>query len=121
MIERHYPTVENIRKNVGMLGVEDVSEVVASNAFYWVEHELPPPAEAWLVLCSPPYRLYVERRADMISLVRTLQERAPLGSLIVVESDQRFAAGNLPDSDEWDVRRYPPAQVAIWVHRPEGS
>jgi len=33
--------------------------------------------------------------------------------LFVVESDDRFDFGILPDAENWDVRVYPPAVVGI--------
>ncbi|MEN6496060.1 MAG: SAM-dependent methyltransferase, partial [Thermoguttaceae bacterium] len=68
----------------------------------------------WLVFCSPPYAFYVERRDELLELLRTLLEAAPADSLFVVESDDRFDFGLLPEPSAWDVRRYPPAVVGIY-------
>jgi 16S rRNA (guanine966-N2)-methyltransferase len=65
-------------------------------------------------LCSPPYSFYRQRQADMLALVAALIEAAPAGSILVVEAEQTFDPALLPRADQWDVRRYAPAIVAIY-------
>ena len=114
LVERHFPTVDIIEQNVRTLGVEDKANIIAADAFYWVRHEWEPRTDSWLVLCSPPYSFFVERREEMLSLIHTIIESVPGRSIIVAESDERFDFGQLPRPDEWDVRHYPPAVVGIW-------
>jgi 16S rRNA (guanine966-N2)-methyltransferase len=83
----------------------------------------------WLVFCSPPYSFFTERQEEMLDLIRRIQEHAPSGSVIVVESDESFdfdllrtaSSGNTTDagraretSDGWNIRAYSPAVVGIW-------
>ena len=49
----------------------------------------------------------------MLALLSGLIAAAPMESLFVVESDARFDLALLPHPAAWDVRRYPPAVVAI--------
>ena len=74
-----------------------------------------PAAVPWLVFCSPPYDFFVDRTDQVLELLGTLLSGAPAESLFVVESDGRFDCGLLVDPESWDVRRYPPAVVAIYV------
>jgi 16S rRNA (guanine966-N2)-methyltransferase len=67
----------------------------------------------WLVFCSPPYAFYVDRRENILELIRAISEHAPAGSVVVVEADERLEFGLLP-GDDWNVRAYPPAVVGIW-------
>jgi len=113
-LEQHFPTARIVRQNAALLGVGERCQVVSGNVFAWVEHDSLDGAEPWLVFCSPPYAYYVERQADVLGLVGKLVERAPAGSIFVIESDARFDTGLLPGlSGGWDVRYYPPAVVAI--------
>ena len=48
-------------------------------------------------LLSPPYTFYVDRRAEMVGLITRLMAAAPAESGFVVESDERFDFGELPD------------------------
>ncbi len=77
--------------------------------------KLSPAAErcAWVAFCSPPYEFYVSRRDDLLELIGKLLEAAPAGSQFVVEADERFDFGELPQADDWDVREYPPAYVGV--------
>lgn len=116
LIERHFPTARIIERNIATLGVDDVSEVYAGDAFLWIRRQQDWSELAkrpWLVLCSPPYDFYVQRVDDMIGLLRDLHERAPHGSLFAVETDRRFDFELLTDLGEWDVRAYPPAVIGI--------
>ena len=113
LIERRFPTARTIEENVATLGVADRVRVVAADALVWVQRDLTSGEQPLVVFCCPPYDFSVDRRDAMIELIATLVARAAPGSLLLVESDNRFNIAALPDSDAWDVRRYPPAVIAI--------
>ncbi|HEX3656855.1 MAG TPA: RsmD family RNA methyltransferase [Pirellulales bacterium] len=121
--EQHFPTAAVIRQNFAALGLEADCQVIAANTFVQLRpgaisapRELP-----WVVFCSPPYAFYVERQEQMLKLIETLFAEAPPGSSIVVEADERFDMAMLPEPDAWDVRSYPPAEIALLIdHRPAG-
>ena len=128
-IERHVPTAEIVRQNIQALGAEDCTELLVTSAFLWSKRDLPKgeggtgkgESAAWVAFVSPPYDFFVERQEEIVSLVRAIIDHAPVGSLVVVESDQRFDFRLLPGSvketrhdDGWDVRAYPPAVVGLW-------
>lgn len=114
LIEQHFPTAAVIRQNAAELQVSDRIDVRAANAFVWAQQAELDDAPPWLVFCSPPYAFYTERREAMAALVGGLVERAPSGSIFVVEADRRFDLGELPDPQQWETREYPPAVVAIY-------
>ena len=114
LIERHYPTAGVIRGNVAALGLDDQCEVVTADTFIWARRRVPLPPAAWLVFSSPPYCFYEERRRDMLDLLEGVHDRAPRGSLLVVEADGRFDFCQLPHGSDWDVRAYPPAVVGVY-------
>src|SRR5436190_1745898 len=66
-----------------------------------------------VVVCSPPFSFYTERKDDMLALVGTLVDRAPAESLFALEADETFDMSALPRAAEWDVRIYPPAVIGI--------
>lgn len=120
-LEQHFPTADIIRQNAASLGVADQVEVHPANTFLWAKRRPALPTDApWLVFCSPPYAFYTDRADAMGELLATLAEDAPAGSLLVVESDDRFDTARLPAGFEWQVRPYPPAVVAIG-RRPQTS
>jgi 16S rRNA (guanine966-N2)-methyltransferase len=114
LIERRFPAVRVIERNVSALGLQDQTSVVAGDAFLWARNHATDPDPPWVVFCCPPYDFYITRTADMLGLCAALIEQAPISSLMVVESDARFDLRQLPHSDQWDVRTYPPAVVSIY-------
>jgi 16S rRNA (guanine966-N2)-methyltransferase len=125
-IERHVPTARVIEENIAVLAAGEQCRVIVTSAFVWGKRDANAVGAgdaaknlAWLVFCSPPYAFFVERREEMIALIATVMQAAPVGSVIIVESDERFAFSDLPGSDDsaWDVRAYPPAVVGVWRKR----
>jgi 16S rRNA (guanine966-N2)-methyltransferase len=126
-IERHVPTAKVIEENIASLAVENQTDVLVMSAFLWGKRDAAGAAEAqaaaggatplpWLVFCSPPYAFFVERRDEMLALLASVMHAAPVGSMVVVESDERFDVAELPadGGEAWDVRNYPPAVVGVW-------
>ena len=90
--------------------------VEASDTFFWVRKFLKAgslPTEPWLVFCCPPYALYVDRQNDLLTMLDSLVSVAPDGSLFVVESDERFDPKQLPQSLQWETRKYSPALISV--------
>ena len=116
-IERHFPTARLIEQSAAQLGVQEKIEVLASDVFFWgKKHERLGDAPL-TVFCSPPYALYAERGPDFVTLLSKLIDEAPLESRFVVEADERFDFSCLPHFEKWDVRRYAPAFVGMFVKR----
>ena len=113
-IERHLPTLKLIEQNAKSLGVADTAEFVFGDAFHWSRRYQPADNTSLTVFCSPPFDFYVDRRQEMVDLVARWIEVAPATSQIVLEADERFDFGLLPEADGWDIRSYPPAVVGIF-------
>jgi 16S rRNA (guanine966-N2)-methyltransferase len=113
LVEQHLPTAATISGNIDLLGVESRCRLVKGDVFVWHKRGPDLGTVPWLVFCSPPYDFYVERRDKMLSLLGGLIARAPADSIFVVESDDRFDFGQLPQPESWDVRAYLPALVGI--------
>ena len=112
-IERHFPTADVIRHNIKTLGVDDLCDVQTANTLLWYRTAQLAHDRSWLVLCSPPYDLYVERLDELLAMIDHLNRNAPVGSQLAVEADARFDFGRLPDASDWDVRNYPPAFIGL--------
>lgn len=140
LIERHYPTSQLIKQNAQALGIEAQCEVVFGDAFLWTKKKVGSPDTSlqsqirspkseirnqqsaitqlksttrWLIFCSPPYEFYVSRLPEMLEMLGTLWSAAPVDSLLVVEADERFDFGLLPEPALWDVRTYLPAIIGL--------
>jgi 16S rRNA (guanine966-N2)-methyltransferase len=115
-IEQHFPTADLIKQNIATLQVEVPCTVEPANTFIWAKRNPRLGDMPWVVFCSPPYAFYVDRGEEMLSLLQTLIERAPAGSVIVVEADKHFDFSQLPRASEWDMREYYPAHVGmLWM------
>ncbi len=119
LIERHRPTAETIRRNSARLGVEAIVEVISADTFLWAKRLPDLGGAPWVVFCSPPYEFYATRKDGMLELVNHLVELSPPESLFAVEFDDRFDFRLLPTADQWDIRPYPPAILAIWEKQKE--
>ncbi|MBQ9874443.1 MAG: RsmD family RNA methyltransferase [Thermoguttaceae bacterium] len=143
LFEIHFPTARTIRDNIAILeekerGTAQKIELVTTDVFFWgrkfaAEDPSAPvvrsPIESsssanlptdlpWVVFCSPPYDFYVDREREMLELLRVLRERAPDGSIFVVEADDRFDFDRLGVEIPPKKRRsYPPAEVGIFYKR----
>ena len=133
LIERHYPSSQLIKQNAASLGVAEICDVIFGDAFLWTRKQfhgsssglksqisnLKSPisplssASHWVVFCSPPFEFYVSRQAEMLESLVTLWSAAPSGSPFVVEADERFDFGLLPEPATWDVRNYRPARIGV--------
>lgn len=112
-IERHFPTAKLVEQNAQHLNIADRCRVLPGSSLVWARRPDAPIAEPWLVFCCPPYDFYVSRPAEMLDLIERILAAAPGGSIVVVESDERFDVTTLPRAGEWDTRAYPPAVISI--------
>jgi 16S rRNA (guanine966-N2)-methyltransferase len=112
-VERHFPTADSIRKNAAAFGLSPVTTVLPANVLLWPRRMPNLPHEAWIVFCSPPWNLYAEQCDAVLALLNVLLDHAPQESIFVVEADEHFDLRRLPQPDDWFVREYPPAVLAI--------
>lgn len=109
--EQHSPSARQITENAAFLGAGDRVRVITGDTFRAFE-SFADAERPWMVFCSPPYEFYIARAREMRALIEGLYERAPAGSWFVVECDERFEPTTWTWT-AWDVRRYPPAVIAI--------
>ncbi|MDR2439970.1 MAG: RsmD family RNA methyltransferase [Planctomycetaceae bacterium] len=129
VIEIHFPTAALLRQNLESLGLLTVCEIRKTDAFFWAKNQEEHPHNTdfnntnkipkrpWIVFCSPPYDFYVNRQTEILEMFYHLLDSAPLGSLFVVESDNRFNFDILPVKPLPNkIKSYPPAEIAIFSH-----
>ena len=140
-IEKHVPTARIVATNITELGgpidhrSKDYECIFMGQARHddgggrkgncgigygtWV------PPTAWddplACLLQPPLCILCHPSKHMLELITAVAGRAPAGSLVVVEADERFDFSLLPGgpvgekrTDRWQVRTYPPAVVGVW-------
>lgn len=133
LIERHVPTATVVKQNIAAMDLADKAELLTTSAFVWGTRDLargtwatgdadsPQATRPWLIFVSPPYVFFVERQEEMLILINALLQKAPSGSMMVIEADERFDFKLLPghvkehrSEEGWDVRTYNPAVVGVW-------
>ncbi len=112
MIERRFPNARLIRETAAQLKVEDKIDIFSGDTFQWVQRVMKATEQPCAVFCCPPYDFYLDRWAELAKMLDRILDLLPSGSLVLVESDQRFDTGQLPPAD-WDVRAYPPAVLSL--------
>ena len=120
LIERHIPTYRIwCRKISEALDIKSLVTLVQADAFFWMHtaslpepFSLQDPTPPWVIFCCPPYALYQEMPEKFERLMSDLQERAPTGSLLVVEADIPYDVTQFMPGD-WQVREYSPAVIGI--------
>lgn len=113
-IERHAPTAKKIQQNLIRLSVVESAEVLTANTFFWAKGLEKAVQSPWVAFCCPPYSFYEERADEMGTLVDQLVGITPRASAIVVEGNQGLSREDLPRSECWQIREYPPAVLAIF-------
>ena len=77
-LERHFPTSKIIGENLREVGVVEPSEIIFGDTFLqsrWTPKL--PTEQPWCVFCCPPYELFVTQQDAMLTLIGSLNWRAP--------------------------------------------
>ena len=113
-VERDFRLLDTIEKALRSFKIERVGRVVRGDAYRWVERWVPP-AEAVNVFLSPPFADLTQRPDDLLAVIREVQSRVSIGSVLVLQAEQSDMLATLPDGDKWDARKYGRNHVLFWV------
>lgn len=118
-IEWNRPAAKTIMASVEKLGMEDSVEVLTGDAFRLGPDRMATETDdtPWLAFFCPPYAFWIEKEDQMLSLVRWVAGRAPLGSVLVAEADKNWDIDRLPGNN-WDVRTYGQTHLAFFEPEP---
>src|SRR5262245_32904980 len=112
-VERDPRAVANLLKHLEQFGVAGQARVLRSDAYRWAD-KWDVPSEPVSVFLGPPYEEF-EKHLDAVTwIVSTLQWKVAPGSMLIVQSDNRFDATQLPEPENWDTRTYGRTQLMIW-------
>lgn len=106
-IEQDRRAVAFMQKTADTLGVADRISLRTGDTFRLAPQLLMPPDDdtPWVVFLSPPYALWTDRLDDLNRIIQTTLTHAPLGSVVVVETEKTFDADRLTKGS-WDFRIY---------------
>ena len=107
LVEQNRQAVREIEKTAETLGVDDKTQVIASDTFRVAPTMLGVPAQdtPWIVFLCPPYILWTEAFDPLMTILHTSIANAPPGSVIVTETEKTFDHDRFPVGD-WDYRTY---------------
>ena len=114
-VEKNRENVGLIHRNIETLRYQDRTQVRLADAHRWIRGFQPVEAGPIAVFIDPPYREYEIHRGLMGQLIRSLQEKLPPESVIVLEAGRDLDGEILPDIESWDIRRYGETQIAIRI------
>ncbi len=112
-VEKDGLAVQCILKHAKTFGVEDKVRVLQVDAYRWADKGAIP-AEPANYFLGPPYRNIDEFGEAIVWLIKVFLQRAAPGSVIVLQTDDDYDPDQLPDPEQWDIRRYGRNQLAIW-------
>jgi 16S rRNA (guanine(966)-N(2))-methyltransferase RsmD len=125
-IERDFPLLKAIQRHVAAFGLADQTELLRTDAYHWAERWQAPDEPVNLFI-SPPFLDFERKLDELLALVGALQEKAAVGSVIVLQSEKGVDPAELPRAEQWEQRRYGRNELLIWVKEsssadvPEGS
>ncbi|MCS7016871.1 MAG: 23S rRNA (adenine(2030)-N(6))-methyltransferase RlmJ [Gemmatales bacterium] len=119
-VEKHPRLVALLEEQLQQLGLAERATVLRADAYRWAERWTPS-EEAVNVFLGPPYADFVRRSEALHQMIRTLQQKLPPDSVLIVQTDTVYPADQLPDSPHWDVRRYGRTQLCLWHKKQDGS
>jgi 16S rRNA (guanine(966)-N(2))-methyltransferase RsmD len=89
--------------------------VLRADVYRWAERWTPP-GEPVNVFISPPFADFERRLDALVTLLADLQHKAAPGSVLVLQGEHKhIAADQLPESAQWEERRYGRNLLLIWV------
>ena len=101
--EKDRSAVARLKQNIGALGLEQSSQVIASDIFAYFSRNTQPPAD--LVFFDPPYRFVVEEPGKLQSFSEHLAEHLSEDAIVVFRHDSRDRL-ELPKLVQYDERSY---------------
>jgi 16S rRNA (guanine(966)-N(2))-methyltransferase RsmD len=113
-VERDPRTAGEILGHLRTFGVDDRATVQRADVYRWAERWAPP-AEPVNVFLGPPFADLEHRVDDLMRVLTGLQQRVGAGSVLVLQSERVFDAGQLPAAEQWEQRGYGRNRLSIWV------
>ncbi|TWT72089.1 RsmD family RNA methyltransferase [Crateriforma conspicua] len=109
MVEQSRHAMKTLKDSASQLGIEDRLNLIIGDTFRIALKLLgPPDADTpWVVFLCPPYRMWEDETTlgKLNQMIRAFLEHAPLGSVLVAETDKFFDTARLPAA-AWDFREY---------------
>ena len=108
LIEFDAKQATEIQGNINRFGIAESAVVLRADAYKWAERWIVPPDQKPVNLfLSPPFPdLAPERIPPFLKMVMDLMEKAPLESVLILQTEDGFPFDQLPHFGQWDIRKY---------------
>jgi 16S rRNA (guanine966-N2)-methyltransferase len=107
LIERDPKQAAELQKAIDKFDVAAQTQVLRADAYRWAERWVPTPDQPVNVFLSPPFPdLTGAKLAEFLALANTLWAKMPDESVLVLQVEDTFPTGDVPDPETWDVRKY---------------
>ena len=107
LIERDPKQAAELHKAIDKFGVADRVQVLRADAYRWADRWVPTPDQPVNVFLSPPFPdLSGAKLTEFLTLANTLWAKMPFESVLVLQVEDRFPIGEVPEPESWDVRKY---------------
>jgi 16S rRNA (guanine966-N2)-methyltransferase len=114
-IEKDGKLGAEIQKYATEFGVADKVQVLKADVYRWGERWIPPGNAPVNLFLSPPFPDLSEKAEEFLALVNQLLDKAPDESVLVIQAEDGFPAGDVPDPAAWDVRNYGRNMLLFYV------
>jgi 16S rRNA (guanine966-N2)-methyltransferase len=112
-VERDFRLAQEIDGYLRKFDLTRQSRLYRTDAYRWVA-AWRAPAEPVNVFLSPPFPDLTSRPEELLRAIRTLQDKAAEGSVLVVQSERGSALEDAPGFSDWEQRRYGRNVLLIW-------
>jgi 16S rRNA (guanine(966)-N(2))-methyltransferase RsmD len=114
-IERDAKLSNDIDSHLKKFGIADKASIYRSDVYRWAERWIAPIDQPVNLFLSPPFADLTARDDEFLKTVRLLMEKAPNESVVTIQAESGFPEHELPDPENWDIRKYGRNVLMFWV------
>ena len=113
-VERDFKLAHEIDRHLKAFDVADRGQVIRTDVYRWAA-QWRAPKEPINIFLSPPFVDLEERRAEFLTLVADLRNKAADESVLVLQTERQANQKGWPEFAEWEERRYGRNVLELWV------
>lgn len=119
-VERDNRQSQQIEGYLKTFDVAEKAQVVRTDAYRWssIWH---PPKDPITVYLSPPFNDLTHRPTEFMNMIRLLQAKIPVRSVMAIQLERDVLKDWFEDVDLWDVRKYGRNTLMFWVKEPNDN
>ncbi len=112
-VERDPQFAKGIESHLRQFDLTRRTKLYRTDCYRWIAAWMPPKTPVNVFL-SPPFADLTSKTDDLIGAIRTLQEKVPEDSVIVLQSERGSPIDDAEQVRDWEMRRYGRNELLIW-------